>query len=253
MSPVDWNAIDLVVFDLDGTLYDQRQMRARMAVELAASALRTRDLRTLRILRSYRRCRERLAETTPSDFFERQFADTAMSCGCSTEEVKAIVAEWMDDRPLRHLRACRRSGVEELFEGLRRSGKTITVLSDYPAKRKIEALELKADIVVGSCDPDVRRLKPDPAGLRKILRETGTEPHRSLMVGDRFDRDWAVADKVGMNAVILSRRKDARCRTFHSYDAAMFAAGLYHRPAHAMNLGRARFSTDGCTPHAPQL
>ena len=56
-TSVDWRAVDLVIFDVDGTLYDQSRLRLRMALEMAGSALAGGGARDLRIVRSYRRHR----------------------------------------------------------------------------------------------------------------------------------------------------------------------------------------------------
>lgn len=217
-----WNNIELVVFDLDGTLYDQRRLRTRMALNLLHDAMRARSLKTLSVLRTFRQCREAMAEQMLTDFMDRQFEVTARLCGCSVVYVREVVQEWIERRPLAHIGACRYSGVAGLFDALRRSGRTIAVYSDYPAVEKLKALTLKADFVVSASDGDVRRMKPDPAGLHKILGATGVDASRSLMVGDRFDRDWAVANHVGMPAIIRSARGDPRCRTFQSYHDALF-------------------------------
>jgi FMN phosphatase YigB (HAD superfamily) len=221
-QPVFWKDIDLVIFDLDGTLYSQRRLRTRMALNLLYVAVKTRSLKTLNVLRIYRQCRERLAEGAIVDFMNRQFDDTAMQCGCSAEEVREVVNEWIEQRPLTYLRSCRYSGIEGLFDALHRSGRTIAVFSDYSAAAKLEALSLKADIVVSATDGDVQRLKPDPAGLYKILNATGFEASRSLIIGDRFDRDWAAANRAGIPAIIKSRRGDPRCGTFRSYQDTLF-------------------------------
>ena len=221
-QPIVWSNIDLVVFDMDGTLYNQRRLRTRMALNLLHHAVWARSLKTLTVLRTFRQCREALAEQVPTNFVDRQFEDTAMRCDCSVVYVREIVQEWIERRPLAHLAACRYSGVEGLFDALRRSGRTIAVYSDYPAVEKLKALALKADFVVSASDGDVRRMKPDPAGLHKILGATGVDAARSLMVGDRFDRDWAVANRVGMPAIIRSSRTDPRCGTFQSYHERCF-------------------------------
>ncbi len=221
-QPVFWNDIDLVIFDLDGTLYNQRRLRTCMALNLLHVSVKTRSLKTLNVLRIYRQCRETLAEGALVDFMNRQFEDTAMRCGCSVVEVREVVDEWIEQRPLIYLRACRYSGIEALFDALHRSGRTIAVFSDYSAAAKLEALSLKADLVVSATDGDVQRLKPDPAGLYKILNATGFEASRSLMIGDRFDRDWAAANRAGMPAIIKSRRRDPRCGTFRSYQDTLF-------------------------------
>jgi len=222
VQPVIWDKTDLVIFDVDGTLYDQRRLRARMALELLYAAMRSRSLHTLNVLKIFRRCREALAEEAAADFFDRQFEDTAAHCRCSAEDVRRIVGEWIEQRPLPYLRACRYPGVEELFEALRRSGRTVAVFSDYSAEDKLQALGLKSDLVVSATDDDVRRLKPDPTGLHKILAATGVAAGRALMVGDRFERDWAVANRIDMPALIRSRREDSRCGTFRSYHDALF-------------------------------
>lgn len=223
MRAVNWDAAGLVIFDLDGTLYDQRRLRARMATDLLADAARDRSLTTLRVLRTFRRCREALALDPGAAFLSRQFSETAALTGVEEDTVRRIVVEWIERRPLARLRACRCDGVEVVFAGLRRTGRRIAIFSDHAASRKIEALGLEADIVVSAVDPDVARLKPNPAGLHKILRATRFSAGEALMIGDRFDRDFAAAAAVGMPALVRSRGSQAPCPTFRSYRDAVFA------------------------------
>lgn len=223
-TSVDWRAVDLVIFDVDGTLYDQSRLRLRMALEMAGSALAGAGARDLRIVRSYRRHRERLAEMESETFVESQFVDVAADVDATPELVREVVAEWMDRRPLRHLASSRYAGVERLFEALRRSGRGIAVLSDYPAEAKLDALGLKSDLTVSACDPNVRRLKPHPAGVRYILSVTGTPAQRTLFIGDRFERDWLAAARAQVPALIRSRLRHPRCATFRSYRSDVFAA-----------------------------
>lgn len=225
-----WDNRELVIFDVDGTLYSQPRLRARMAMSLLAEAIRSGSFETMRILRQYRLHREILADASPGDFVERQFTDTAAACTCSRDSVQEIVAEWIERRPLRHLAACRYAGLEAVFEGLRRSGRAIAVLSDYAAHQKLGVLGLQADFIVSATDEDVQSLKPDPKGLQKILRLAGVSSGRALMVGDRFDRDWTAASRVGMDTIIRCSRADQRCVTFRSYHDALFAPVLRSSP-----------------------
>lgn len=221
LSP-DWSTIDLVVFDLDGTLYAQRRLHTIMAFNLLYNAFRSGSLDTLRVLRVFRKYREILAESAPADFVDRQYEETAFACDCSVATVQAIVSEWMEMRPLPYLRSCRLPGAAELFDTLRRASKTIAVLSDYPAEAKLKALALRADIVVSATDKDVRCLKPDPKGLLKVLDKAGVKPTRAVMIGDRYERDGEVAQRVGVQALLLARHKDDRCITFRSYGDDLF-------------------------------
>ena len=225
-SQPDWTTIDLVVFDVDGTLYDQRQLRLGMLRQLISHAWLTRSLDTLLTLRTFRRVREalgeRVGEQAGADFMALQYAQTASRHGITSAAVRALTDEWMEQRPLPLLAACRYAYVAEVFAGLRASGKRIAAFSDYPAVAKLAALGLRADVVVCATDAGIARLKPDPAGLLAILRQTGVAPARALMIGDRFDRDAAAAARAGMRALIRSRRPQARWATFRGYDDAVF-------------------------------
>ena len=92
-----------------------------------------------------------------------------------------------------------------LFDALHAQGKRVAVLSDSPAQDKLAALGLEPDLVVWAGDAGVGRLKPDPRGLRQILSRTGIGAERTLVVGDRAERDGAVATQVGAQAVLVGR------------------------------------------------
>ena len=221
-SQFDWSTIDLVVFDVDGTLYDQRKLQLGMLRQLLGHAWQTRSLNTLLTLRTFRRVREALGEQAGSDFMALQYAQTASRHGKTPAAVRALTDEWMEQRPLPLLAACRYAHVAEVFGSLRAAGKRVAAFSDYPAVAKLAALGLRVDAVVCATDAGIARLKPDPAGLLAILRQTGVAPARALMIGDRFDRDAAAAERAGMRALIRSRRPHARWVTFWGYDDAVF-------------------------------
>lgn len=230
MNPsLDWGAIDLVVFDLDGTLYDARRLRRRMLALLLADAARTRSLRTLRVLRCFRQVREALAEEGV-DFAQWQYVRTANLIGCEDVQVQALVRRWMECEPLPLLRACRWRGVAQVFDDLRAAGKTIAVWSDYPAADKLAALELHADLVVCAGDEAVGRLKPDPRGLLVAMQRAGVVPARTLMVGDRITHDAAAAQRAGTQVLLRASRPGGPVASFNSYRASVFEP-LRQRPA----------------------
>ena len=320
-----------MIFDVDGTLYDQRKLRRAMFKLLLQHAWQTRSLDTLLTLRTFRQVREALGNQPGADFLRLQYAQTASRRGKTPTEVREMAFEWMESRPLALLKACRYPQVAELFAGLRAAGKQIAVFSDYPAGAKLVALGLnniapastpaaasgrradpevtedaadsqadssdfgdfwkpgelddpdeaskpvdsskpalrtavktadadKRDAnknepdtasgnasgngpavdfgmlagqtqpigpIVCATDPDIARLKPDPAGLLAILRLTGVDPGRALMIGDRFDRDALAAERAGVRCLIRGRKPLAagahpRARTFDAYDDPLF-------------------------------
>ena len=227
----DWSSIGLVVFDVDGTLYDQGRLRRLVAMDLGRHALGNLDITTVRVLARYRRVRERLAQDGVAGFEPLLVDGVAAALGVSSERVRAIVGDWIERRPLRHLPGCRYDGLTDLFASLRAQGKTIGVLSDYPAIDKLAALGLAADLVVSAHDREIGVQKPDPKGLRHLMAQAVAQPAATLMVGDRPDRDGLVARQVGAHILIRSRRPQPGWPTFARFDDPPFAGLAAARPS----------------------
>jgi FMN phosphatase YigB (HAD superfamily) len=221
-AQIDWAKVRLVAFDIDGTLYRQQQLRLLMAFDLLAYTLRSGDLAALRVLKRYRGIRERMALREIIDFKRALIAETASACSVSEVKVRAIVAEWIERRPLPHLATCRYPGLVQLFAALRSKGKSVGILSDYPATTKLQALGLTADYVVCAEDEGVDVQKPHPKGLLMLMHKAGATAQTTVMIGDRPQRDGLVAKRVGANALIRSRRKIDGWQTFRSFDDAPF-------------------------------
>ena len=193
----DWRIVRMVIFDLDGTLYDRRRLRTRLALRLLGHCLaRPQDVRVLRWLSAFRRCREELANAEAGSIRDQQYRRPASKLGIDPRALEEVVKVWMHERPLDYLRGCRFPGVKDLFDLLRERGRTIAVLSDYPAAEKLEKLDLRADIVVTAEDPAIDRLKPHVAGLLWLLARTGVPPGQCLLIGDRDDRDGECARRL---------------------------------------------------------
>lgn len=223
LQPSDWEGIELVIFDVDGTLYNQRLLRLLMARDLLLHTLAKRDLGALAILRAFRRIREELGEQEAGGFEQLLLARTAAAVGGSPEAVRATVTEWMEVRPLPYLARCRYPGLIELFAGLRRQGKTIGILSDYPAAAKLAALGLYADQVVSAGDDGVGFLKPHTRGLEILMERAGAGAPATVMIGDRVERDGLVARRLGVRALIRSSAALPGWQTFPRYDTPLFA------------------------------
>ena len=223
---MDWGGIELVVFDVDGTLYNQRALRSRMALALFKHVLAKRDLSDVRILRTYRHGRELMGDTE-KDNFERHLIDfTAASTGFSAMHVEAVIAEWIDQRPLPYLRTLRYPKLVELFSALKRRRKTVGVYSDYPASAKLTALGLEADFIVCAPDQDVRVLKPNPRGLEILMNMAGSNPFSTILIGDRIDRDGLAARRANVRCLIRSPKRLTGWRTFRRYDDVIFSSLL---------------------------
>lgn len=218
---MQWDNIRFVVFDVDGTLYAQRPVRVRMAIELLCDALLHGTTARIRMLSLYRKLFESLATEDAADFHALICECVAQQTGGTAAQVRAVMEEWMVQKPLRHLRPARFPMLPELFAAMRRRRIVIGVLSDYPAMAKLEALGLEADHVLSA--EDVGRPKPDPAGLLALMERAGVTASQTVLIGDRIERDGLAARRAGVPALIRSSRSTAGWTSFTLYDDPLFA------------------------------
>ena len=202
-----------ILFDLDGTLYDQMRLRALMAMELLAAPLWLGPgaRHRWRVLRAYRDAQERLRTNCSLEepIAARQLREAAATGGVTETVAAAWVQEWMFRRPLKYLPYCRPRVLVTLLTFLRDRNVAVGVLSDYEPARKLAALALADhfDVVLCSTDPAVNVLKPHPRAFLHACTAMGLEPRAVLYVGDRPDVDAAGAHAAGMSCVIIGRAR----------------------------------------------
>jgi putative hydrolase of the HAD superfamily len=226
IANLDWDTIDFVAFDVDGTLYNQKKLRGLIARDLALSAMFRADATPMSVLKRFRARREQLAEMEAEDFAPRLIRETAAETGIAHDKVEAIIEQWIMTRPLRYLARCRYPAVARLFEGLRRAGKTVGILSDYPAEAKLRSMGLDVTHIVAATDPAVRRLKPHPKGLNVLIESAGTTAKRTLLIGDRYERDGIAAQRAGARYLIRTSLAATTFPAFRSFGDAVFAKFL---------------------------
>ena len=190
-------AHDAWLVDLDGTLYAQTPVRLAMAAELGVLGWRS-----LKVLRRFREEQERLRELAlDGDPFRLQLERTAAALGVPMSLVEAKVRDWMIERPAKWLTLFRRRALLAEISAFRASGGRTALVSDYPARRKLEALGATSlfEVIVASGEPSgPTRLKPHPSGVLRAAAALGVEPARCLVIGDRPDADGLAASAAGM-------------------------------------------------------
>ncbi|MGD0949255.1 MAG: HAD family hydrolase [Candidatus Binatia bacterium] len=214
----DWTKIHAVIFDVDGTLYDQRKLRLLMGKDLLLHAVwQQRGLRELMIIRAFRQERTRHRHDVVEDLNAEQYRWAARRCGVSEQLVRSVVTEWIYSRPLRYLAACKRRGLDQclsLFE----SRRTLTaVFSDYPATEKIAALGLPISTCAAATDGTINRLKPDPRGLHVVCEALETPARSCLYIGNDEELDAACAHRAGMQSLILGSGTNHQLEYFRSF------------------------------------
>jgi FMN phosphatase YigB (HAD superfamily) len=183
--------------DLDGTLYAQAPVRLAMAAELLLLGRRS-----LSVLRHFRKEQERLrASDVEGDPFRLQIERTAEALGQPASYVERSVRDWMIERPAKWLRLFRRRSLLAEIGAFRRGGGRTALVSDYPARQKLEALGALPlfEVIIASGEPEgPTRLKPHPNGVLRAASALGVDPARCLVIGDRQDADGAAASAAGM-------------------------------------------------------
>ena len=205
-----FSTVKAVIFDVDGTLYQQTPLRRAMAVRLVRAHLLhpVRGLRTARALAGYRRAQEELRDVVAdSDLTEAQLSLAAQRSGVHRDHVASSVARWMEAGPLDLLVRFAQPGMVETLRELRDGGIRLAVLSDYPAAAKLLALGIADlfDVVLCAQQPEIGVFKPHPRGLHVALQRLGVEASEALYVGDRAEIDAVAAAAANVPCLILAK------------------------------------------------
>lgn len=213
---IDWKKIKVIIFDVDGTLYDQSKLRKKMLFSLLTYyGLRPWKIREMALLQLFRTEREKRAGEIFSDLEEEQYQWCLTKRKYPLNKIKEVVEKWIFQYPLKYLKECMFPGTKDLFELLREKGIIIAIYSDYKAQAKLNAMELKADLVVCSTDPEINCLKPQPKGLEYISKKLQIGPDACLFIGDRQEMDGECAISAKMPYLIIDKKPQKEFSFFH--------------------------------------
>ena len=171
--------------------------------------IRPHKYKELIIIKTFRKEREKLAESGREGISKLQYEVCAAKLGVSDEKVNRLIEKWILRKPLKYMADARYRNIQELFAVLRENQIKVAVYSDYPAKQKLEKLGLTADLVVSADHPEIDRLKPHPAGLQFIMKHFGLAAAQCLMIGDRDDRDGKAARQAQMPFQLVTPDPDS--------------------------------------------
>ena len=173
MGPASW-PVDLLIFDLDGTLIDSKLDLAN-SVNAARAHLGL-DPLDLAVIMTY------------VGYGAPVLIQKAL-VGEASESNIAQALEFFLDYYGRHALDSTRfyPGVKESLERLHRGGKWLAILSNKPVATSrmiidgLGAAELFFSVYGGD---SFGAKKPDPTGIDQLMRETGVGPRGTMMVGD---------------------------------------------------------------------
>ncbi len=202
------NEYSLYVFDLDGTLYDQPKLRFIMAKRLISHyLLHPFSVKELLVLMYFRKVKDEWKDSSSEEDIIRKVARDKKT---DEQKVSATVRKWIYDNPLDALAKTKDEKIIKWIEDLRKSGRRVVILSDYPASDKLDAMKVPVDGIYDPADPRIDRLKPSPKGLEVIMSDTGFSGKDILMIGDRLEKDGMCAEAANVDYLILPRKVSKR-------------------------------------------
>jgi putative hydrolase of the HAD superfamily len=202
---INYSKTKVVIFDVDGTLYNQQKLRLYMLKHISFFLLKhPLKLKEIRIIIEFRKQREIRSGEKVKNIETAQYLWAAEKCRVNPDMVKKLVNKWIYEIPLQYLKKSGKTGLKRLFKKIKNNGIKIAIYSDYPAKKKIQVLGLSADLIISSIDKNIDCFKPDPKAVFYILKKLGiNKPEDCLFVGDRYDKDQACADNARIVSLII--------------------------------------------------
>lgn len=186
--------VSAVCFDLDGTLAETGPLRLAMWPAI---------LRSPRVVLAWPKAVEAQRGRRSPDVRGACVDAVARALALSPERVDRAVAREIDRRwPDAYRYARSPPGALALLFAARSRGLPTVVVSDYPARVKLQAMGLSFDLVV-DCRA-LGALKPLADGLHVAAALTGAPPAQLLFVGDRWDTDGEAAAACGARFVPVS-------------------------------------------------
>ena len=202
---------DLLLFDLDGTLYDLTAMKLRLLPRGVQELLRFGPFtawQRFRGLQAFRKARENQRGKAKVENLREYLQQIATEKTRIDPKVVALaVGDFLYSKRFPELRGLQSAKDRQTLETLAHRGYRLGVVSEYPVDAKLEELGLsnipwKVRI---DCE-QVGLLKPDPAVFLEAARRLRVLPKDTVVIGDRLDADITGAKKANMRSVWFAPR-----------------------------------------------
>ena len=189
------SSVDLVVLDLDGTLYDKRHLSLRMVMHALC------DIRKMQAERHTRANMKGTYLGNKEAFYATYFLRLSQMLNTSADSIQYWYEKRYMPQMVHLIGKHHHAGdwVMPFIQQCRSQGIKLVVLSDYGhAEDKLQALGLSPtlfDWVVSA--PELGGLKPSPQLLHQVAQQMGVPVEKCLVIGDREDTDGAMARATG--------------------------------------------------------
>lgn len=196
IEDINLEGVKVVVFDLDGTLYDNNWLITRLAFA---------DPRHALWMLADRKTRKKLKGVdceTAEGFYHAFITEITRRVGVDYERVKDWYVNIYTPHILRVLHKHYKIAdfVEPLMKALRERGIKTVIFSDYGfVDNKLKEMGLDPELVdYRLATGDFGGLKPCKGAFERLLTFLGVTAQETLMIGDREESDGEGARSVGM-------------------------------------------------------
>lgn len=193
--------IKAVIFDFDGTLYDNYKIAKNLIISHPF------DLMKIKADRDIRKILKGKFFGDSQNFFNEYYKLLSEKTGLSIKAAET----WYQNKYIESMikilqkKYCCQPGASDLFNFLDNSGIKTAVFSDYnKVPQRMEAVGLSSKICSNLYSSvELGGLKPAAEPFLKIAGDLQVEPSQILVVGDRDDTDGQGARNCGMQFVQL--------------------------------------------------
>ena len=186
-----------MIFDVDGTLYDQTPVRLKIALRMAVYViLHPFKWRSFYGIYVFRKIREKSDMQSVS--FDEQVEFASKKAKTDAQVLRSAIDRWMFDVPLDLIKKHRYTEAISLLHKASRQGVKIIIYSDYDPTEKLKALGITPDFAFYPDGKDFCELKPSKKAMQAIISKVGIEPENLIYVGDRQEKDGASARLAGI-------------------------------------------------------
>ena len=195
MCTLNLGEIDAVAFDIDGTLYRNKDFYTRVLPHY---------LGNLCFFKKYNQVRKELRANPQNkdgykDLFAVQNSMLAKKLCCTDEQARELLDKIVYSglkKYFARIKVCKHA--PEFIEHLRKEGKKIALLSDFPPEQKGEIWGIKAscDVILGT--EEIGALKPSVKPFTVLAEKLGVPAERILYVGNSHAYDVETPASIGM-------------------------------------------------------
>lgn len=193
--------IRAVIFDLDNTLYDERDYLLEAYHNIARCLSKRYFLEEHEIYRKL--VKDSIKKTS---MYSRLFNDLLDDLGLDQQILPSLLEIFVDTKTNLKLRAT----AEKLLDYLKEHGVKLGLLTNGTVKAQINkvcllGIEGYFDVIVYSRELGREYEKPSPNAYIMILNKLGVQPEDSICIGDNPYTDFWGAKRLGMLTVRLLR------------------------------------------------